>query len=80
MAMKTETSSWETCLAPAAASLAQLGMSALGTSESGNRTRRREGENKDGQRVRGRETENQNGEEQRKVREKNCITVDCLSR
>lgn len=31
MAMKTETSSWETCLAPAAASFGQLGTSALGT-------------------------------------------------
>lgn len=31
MAMKTEMSSWEICLAPAAASLAQLGTSALGT-------------------------------------------------
>lgn len=35
MAMRTMMSSWETCLAPAAASSAQLGTSALGTLESG---------------------------------------------
>lgn len=39
MAMKTETSFWETFLAPASASFGQLGTSALGTLESGKRSR-----------------------------------------
>lgn len=65
MVMKTVMSSWETCLAPAAASLAQLGTSALGTRESwskggGERERTRSGRESG----RGRERE---WEQQRKV-------------
>lgn len=52
--MKTPTSSWGSCLAPAAAaSSGQLGMSAPGTGGTGNRGRRdREYERRDGERAR----------------------------
>lgn len=92
MAMKTMMSSWETCLAPAAASLAQLGTSALGTWESAKAGRRRRRGKRVGvagsKRRGGRKKEN--GRHKEKLEKKGdkvqllqlsvWISVDCLSR
>lgn len=88
MAMKTMMSSWETCLAPAAASSARLGTSALGTWESGKQggeTESRVG----GSKSRG-ERKKENRRHKEKLEKKGdkvqllqlsvWINVDCLSR